>query len=120
MITEKSPARGGSLRQGINKWTCNNRIPISRHKVNNRYLMFFERLCLVKMLSYGISDFPENFTDKRNKLIASNLSCFLEIYPVQQHTLKCFLSYLVENSFLENCGGEKYIEEIFEGIGEGL
>jgi hypothetical protein len=87
--------------------------------ISNRYILFLERLRLVKMLVYKTSCLSDEFTDKRHRAIASCLSCFLDIFPVQQHSAEWLLFYLAENSVLGICGGEVYIREIFGGVGGG-
>jgi len=116
MLTEKNgPARGGSLRQGVNKWTYNDKLPLTRQKVNNNhFLVFHEKLQLVHFLVFG--KYPSEFVNMRHRVIASCLECFLDNFPREQHTSRHFIFYLEENQMLEACGGAAYVESIFQGV----
>ena len=84
----------------------------------NRYLQFHEKSRLVKMLVSGKTGKKE-FYDSRNKMNRANMESFISQYPAGMRTAAWFLYYLGECGVLEVCGGPRYVEDIFRGVGGG-
>ena len=85
---------------------------------SNKFILHLEKLELVKMLTYNLRSSRYSFIDKRHKILASCITCFMDNYPEDQYNTENFISYLSETNGIECCGGEHYVQEIFSGIGE--
>jgi len=114
MNKKNSPYAGSN--QGV-KNSFKDIVPLIRGDVNNRFILHAEKQRLVKMLAYGFEYQPEEFANLRHKLLASALSAFMSVYPVNQYTCGDFIIYLQSIDELQRCGGEGIVREIFGGIG---